>query len=248
MKSFGIIGDIHGCIDELRELFWKLRAEGIDEVYFAGDLVDKGPDSHAVIEFCRQHGITGVQGNHDRGIAGNYRAMERNGKILTKNPDKIRTIQSLTKQDVSYLEGLPHYMRLPGNVLLVHAGVLPYIPVEQQAPDIVCRMQLIHALAPGKSLWFGETKDGISEAVLQGLGWRRWYQLWSGPEIVVFGHTTMREPLIYRECFGQVIGIDTGCVYGGKLTAVVFEESGYRFDEVQAKKTYYQHRKGDNWI
>jgi hypothetical protein len=99
--------------------------------------------------------------------------------------------------------------------IVVHAGVVPGVPLEQTHPLHLTRLRRIHEM-PGQPYW---------------------YELWQGPELVLFGHTPGKTP---RTCFagGRLValGLDTGCVYGGSLTAYCIETED--MEVVQAKRKY----------
>ncbi len=103
-KAF--IGDIHGCIEELELLYKMLGYESIDEIHHSGDLVDRGPDSGAVVSFCREHKMPGVMGNHEDSIM-TWRERVKSGSV-PKNKDKARTLsQLIDERDWQYLADLP---------------------------------------------------------------------------------------------------------------------------------------------
>lgn len=86
-SRIAIIGDIHGCVDELIALHEKLRAENITEIYHLGDLVDRGPDSVGVVRYCRENGFRGVMGNHESSL---LNVIDRMAKPVFA-PSKIST-------------------------------------------------------------------------------------------------------------------------------------------------------------
>ena len=100
-------GDIHGCIDELKELHALVEKAypGIEH-WHLGDLVDRGPDSGACVQFAMDNFAGGVMGNHESTIIKGYHACKRNNSTH-KNPDKAKTIATLNDERVRYLEGLP---------------------------------------------------------------------------------------------------------------------------------------------
>lgn len=209
-----IIGDVHGCIGQLRQLLAKVSPGAKDRVLFVGDLVNKGPDSVAVLELAKALNARSLVGNHERRLL-RYHS-EKSLKAL-KQPD-IPTILRLGKQHWSYLEQCVDAFTLPDyQTIVVHAGFLPIIPWQQQDLDIITEIQVL-----------GE--GGIPARRAQFPTAPIWADFWSGPEFVVYGHTPMRE--VYRQPFA--LGIDTGCVYGGKLTAYILPEG--RIVQVPGRK------------
>lgn len=226
-KRIAIIGDIHGCIDELTELLDRLRAEQLDAIYHLGDLVDRGPDSGAVVSLMRRQGIAGVMGNHESKLLD---LLKKSKPKDIKSEDKRRSAESLSANpgSMEYVAALPriHLIDdvLPVPVALVHAGFWPRLPLWKQ-PFAVMMAQRIDPDKPGSAAWLSDEK-----AKAEGLV--PWWDVWDGEETVVFGHTVFQEPQV----FGQTIGIDTGCVFGGALTALILPDM--TFIQVRAKRQY----------
>jgi len=127
MNRVAIIGDVHGCLDELATLVSMLEHSSIDSIWHLGDLVDRGPDSGGVVRFCMEKKIEGVLGNHESTILSLYSGV----KAGTKNaaPDKLRTISQLGEAEISYLEKLPLLHVFDDlEAVIVHAGLEPILP------------------------------------------------------------------------------------------------------------------------
>lgn len=237
MKRRAFIGDIHGCIDELKELYQLLQAKGIDEVWHTGDLVDRGPDSGAVVQFCRENKIRGVLGNHESTILP-YR-FKFNSEI-PQNLEKNRTCHSIRSElDWDYLASLPPlHVFDDEKIILVHGGLYPGLPLYAQPKEAMIRLQLIHLDQIGTTKWFDLDQDGVSEAVHRAQGWMRWYEAYDLDYDLVYGHSVNENPHIYSgQAGGRTIGIDTGVCYGGQLTAVILPS--LEFISVPAKKIYF---------
>ncbi|HLY08917.1 MAG TPA: metallophosphoesterase [Planctomycetota bacterium] len=216
-----VIGDLHGCYDEAVELLDRLAATSADRVVFAGDVVDRGPKRRDCVELAMRH--EGVLGNHEEK---HLRIRKRPDSALL--PDHLETRRVLEPRHFAWFESLPLYLRLPeAGAVVVHAGMLPGIPVEQQPPSI-----LLH----GQHLCPPETTSAWPSKAP--LGWRFWTNYWKGPERVIFGHTVLDRPLVAE----WAVGIDTGCVHGGALTAVVLPE--WRLVSVPARKNYWGSKGG----
>ncbi|MBZ4399646.1 metallophosphoesterase [Myxococcus sp. AS-1-15] len=210
-----VIGDLHGCHDEALELLAKVGATSSDRVIFAGDLVDRGPKRRECVELAMRH--EAILGNHEETtLQQRHRAAER------LNPDHLETRQVLEPEHYEWMARLPHYLRLPEhNAVVVHAGMMPGLPVEAQAPYHLLHAQCIQPPAK-KSYWPSKAPAG----------WTFWTHHWKGPERVIFGHTVFDQPLVTE----HAVGIDTGCVYGRSLTAVVLPT--WELVSVPARKTY----------
>lgn len=201
-----LIGDVHGCLDELRAL---LRIAGLsseDRVVLLGDLVAKGPDSLGVVQFVREQGFQAVLGNHEAHV---LRAWDGEHREIQ---------QGLGPEGLAWVGALPLALRLPEhNVIAVHAGLVPGVPLEAQARENVLTMRSLR-------------EDGTAtKRVREGIPWA---ERWTGPEHVVFGHDAIRG--LQRLPFAT--GLDTGCAYGRQLTALVLPD--WELITVPAKRAY----------
>ena len=207
------IGDVHGCLDELDALLAKLKPGAGDSWVFVGDLINKGPDSAGVVKRVRELGARSVLGNHE--AAALRRRMLPADEL---KPHHRRLLESFSDGDWKFLRALPTFLRLPElNVLVVHGGLVPGIPVEKQAPELLCNLRSITVE--------GEPSKRIDEG-------RPWASVWKGPERVVFGHDARRG--LQRHPFA--LGLDSGCVYGGALTTHVLPDD--TLVSVKARKAY----------
>jgi serine/threonine protein phosphatase 1 len=211
------IGDIHGCHVEFAELLARLELTRDDRLVLLGDLVNRGPDSNKVLDLAREHRAITLLGNHELRLLKYRRTADK--KVL-KNGD-FETCEKLRHEDWTLLEAMPLTFEEPAlNTVFVHGGFLPSEPWQRQSADIVTRIQVIDREGkPGKR---ADKPDAPP-----------WADLWSGPPFVVYGHTP--RPEIYKLKWS--VGIDTGCVFGGHLTAYVLPEK--RFLQVKARQRYW---------
>ena len=217
-----VIGDVHGCLDELQDL---LRLCSIDEtadrVLLVGDLVAKGPDSQGVVQLARERDFRAVLGNHDAkvlsiGRDAPARPGDEDGKDGGK--DHATVARSLTSEDWRYLEALPLYRALPElDALVVHAGLVPGVALPDQPRNMLINMR---SITPS-----GEPSKRVDAGV-------PWASLWPGPAHVVFGHDAIRG--LQQHPFAT--GLDTGCVYGRALTAIILPDK--RLVSVPARRAY----------
>lgn len=205
-----LIGDVHGCIDELRALLRACAAQPSDRVVLVGDLVAKGPDSQAVVQFARESGLLAVRGNHDEHV---LRAREA---VAQLKPWHREVVQTLREEDWAYLGALPFWLRLPEGVVAVHGGLVPGVALEAQRPEDLVSMRSLR-------------EDGRATRRIEGVPWA---SVWQGPEHVVFGHDAIRGLQLYP----HATGLDTGCVYGRELTALILPER--RLVSVPARRAY----------
>jgi len=217
---------VHGCVDEFEELLEALELHAQDRVIQVGDLINHGPDSHKVLKIVRQRNIEAVLGNHELRLLQARR--EKTPQIL-KDYDQT-TLKQLTARDWKHLSSLPKYIHLPqNNTVVVHGGFLPNIPWQDQPLEIITNIQVIDANGSAAK------RSDAPEAP-------QWADSWSGSPFVIYGHTPRHDVLMRNGS----IGIDTGCVYGGHLTAYIIEENNIL--QVRAHKTYAQSKRLPNPI
>jgi len=212
-----IIGDVHGCAEELSSLLRHLSPKvGRDEVVFVGDLINRGPDPVGTIKLARAVGAKSVLGNHERRL---LKFRQKRDPDILKDHDGP-TAKALRATDWKWLASWPLTLHYPKyNLVVAHGGFAPWEPWKKQTADVVTKIQMVNA--SGKIGKRGQVRAG-----------RPWADLWEGPETVVYGHTPRR--FVHKRKFA--LGIDTGCVYGGKLTAYVLPEK--KLYQVQAKRAY----------
>jgi serine/threonine protein phosphatase 1 len=211
------VGDIHGCHIEFSELLAQLELVPGDRLVLLGDLVNRGPDSKKVLEIARSVGATSLLGNHELRL---LKFRKSGDKKYMKEHD-IETFEKLGPEDWSYLEAmLLTYEEPELNMVFVHGGFLPTIPWRRQPAEVITRIQVVDA-------------DGNPRKRADSPDSPPWADLWGGPPFVVYGHTP--RPEIYKLKWSM--GIDTGCVMGGSLTAYILPER--RILQVKAKQRYY---------
>ncbi|HVE91493.1 MAG TPA: polynucleotide kinase-phosphatase [Actinomycetota bacterium] len=244
---FDIVGDVHGCCDELEELLGLLGYEvtevrpgaGLDSgpVYahpegrravFLGDLVDRGPRVCDTLRLVRNMVGSGsalcVPGNHDVKLVRKLRGrdvaithgLDRTLAEIDALPDEERDL--FRKNAIDFLDGLiSHYVLDEGRLVVAHAGM------KQELAGRASRKVRDFAL-------YGETTGETDEF---GLPVRyEWAAEYRGQAKVVYGHTPVPE----SEWLNRTINIDTGCVFGGRLTALRYPER--ELVSVAARRTY----------
>ena len=244
---FDIIGDVHGCADELETLLERLgygrtalagsgpgwanvgyaHPEGRKAV-FVGDLVDRGPRVLDTLSIARNMVALGsalcVPGNHDmklmrklngRDVQITHGLAESLAEIDAL-PDDVRP--AFTKSLAEFLDGLgSHYVLDGGKLVVAHAG----LKAEMQGRG------------SGKVRDFALYGETTGETDEFGLPVRyNWAAEYRGSAMVVYGHTPVPEP----EWLNRTVNIDTGCVFGGKLTALRYPER--EFVTVPAASTH----------
>lgn len=212
MRRTLVVGDVHGCIDELRDLVAR-HAASDDLVVLVGDLVAKGPDSQAVVAFARERGMRAVLGNHDNKVL--ECRTPRPGQTAPK-AHHHKVAATLEEDDWRYLEALPLWLDLGEGFAVLHGGAVPGVPLASQERDHLLAMRSV-------------TDDDRPSTRIEG---RPWASLWPGPEHVLFGHDAVRG---LQRC-AHATGLDTGCVYGKELTGMVLPER--RLVSVPARRAY----------
>ena len=206
-----VVGDIHGCFDELTDLLEAIKLESDDRLIAVGDLITKGPKNREVLDlFISDSRFSSVVGNHDRIIRQKLR-----GEPVRLNKDQRTVLKQLGPNREPYadfLRELPFTIDL-GSHLVVHAGVRPGVDFDKQMASDLTEIRTMGA-DPQK-------RRGVP-----------WYTVYRGPQTILFGHWPARQP---RRA-GHAIGLDTGCVYGNCLTAFIVETG--EFISVPAQQKY----------
>jgi len=233
---FDIIGDVHGCRSELEALLgrlgWIADDAGVHRhpdgrtAVFVGDLVDRGPDSPGVLRLVMGMVRAGtalcVPGNHEQKLLRKLRG--RDVKVSHGLAETLAQLESEPPEFVaaveSFVDGLiSHYVLDGGRLVVSHAGL----------------KEAYHGRASGRVrafCLFGETTGETDE---YGLPVRYpWAREYRGGAMVVYGHTPVATP----EWINNTICLDTGCVFGGSLTALRYPER--ELVSVPAARTYYE--------
>jgi protein phosphatase len=214
---FDIIGDIHGCADELEELLARLGySEGRHpegrKVVFLGDLVDRGPRVPDVLriamDMVKARTALCVPGNHDDKLKRYLQGKKvRIAHGLEQSIEQIEDHPAAFRERVlAFLDGLvSHYVLDGGRLVVAHAGM----------------KQEMQGRASGRVRDFALYGETTGESDEFGLPVRyNWAADYRGSATVVYGHTPVHRP----EWLNNTINIDTGCVFGGQLTALRYPE------------------------
>jgi hypothetical protein len=238
-----VVGDIHGCAAELKSLLDAIGLGGSDRLLACGDLLHRGPDPIGVVDVLETTGARFVLGNHERALLLRLGLAPRRVDGADVPPgDRLPAVSG---KDLRGDAGLPLHLpdAVAGRVLqflLGHSGYL----LTSRALDGAGTTRdgrdwwLVHAgircdLLPAQQHPGVLTRLGRTE----GPGRPYWYEDWYGPELVLFGHTPSRVPRV-RHVGGRLValGLDTGCVYGGRLTA--YSPDLDRVSSVKARRAY----------
>jgi len=198
------IGDVHSCAAELAELLAAVAVSAEDQVFFVGDLLSRGPDPLGVLELFRTLRARSAIGNHEQRLVAARHARQRGEPGPKLGSSHAQVVALLEDEDWAILESLPLWIDVPENdVRVVHAGIVPGVPFEQQDPWMLTHIRSIDERGKPSEKW--------------GTLWGSLYQ--DEPHIV-FGHNARQRPQLHA----HATGLDTACVYGGALTALVLPE------------------------
>ena len=223
-KRILIIGDVHGCIDELQsQKSTQEHNNGISflAIVLVGDLCDKGPQSAKVIKYVRtQPNMISVRGNHDdRALLA---ALERRRSDVVVDT-KYDWVRELSDEDVAWMADLPYTITIPRTMFVIDGHT-----TGNDQDIIIVHAGLDRTIDDGKILdrqdvktmtTLREVKNNVNdeESMIA------WAKVWKGPQLVIFGHDAKRG--IQNENFA--IGLDSGCCYGKELTGIILPDKEF---------------------
>jgi hypothetical protein len=211
-----VIGDVHGCYDEMVHLHERARQQlddknaDFDAIVCVGDLVNKGPKSYQALQHVRtRHNWYTVRGNHEEGA---LRYIHHgSSKDDDTNNQKYAWTSLLTVEDTEWMNELPYTIWLePFQTMIVHSGFIPGVPLEQQSPQDMILMRDIDQ-APWARVWEEHPSSSYK---------------------VIFGHDAKRG----LQTYPKALGLDTGCCYGKVLTGVILPQG--TLVQVPARQVY----------
>lgn len=222
------IGDVHGCFDELEELLEKISWTRRDHLIFTGDMINKGPESGKVVNLARKLGASCVQGNHEdrillirsdlqsRGILDSVEMNEYDLPVYDESDRELA--RSLTDDQAAWLQECPVILKVGqikdmGEVVVVHGGLHPAVPLNRQDLTSVMAMQTSFHM-------------GIP-----------WFKVFNQFNMLLTTGSIVPEPaydelttVIYGgqnfEIRQYTKGLNSGCVHGGYLSALIIEDGG----------------------
>lgn len=210
-----IIGDIHGCYEELQSLIALAEIGPQDQIIAIGDLIDRGPMPLQVLEYFQNTpNARTIRGNHE----------EKHLRVADGDVQPALS-QLITRWQLGdsyaaaldYMKGMPLYIELP-EVLLVHGYFEPEVPLKQQ------QRRVLLGTVSGESY----LKDAYPTV---------WFERYTGDKPIIVGHrdySQSEKPFIYND---RVWGLDTRCVYGGALTGLLLPE--WRLLRVPARTNHW---------
>ena len=210
-----VVGDIHGCLEEFDLLLKKLRfCPGGDRLILVGDLINKGPDSLGVLERAKELGCEVVMGNHERNFI--LRAADPSYPKSGYFNKLKREMGGSFDFWLGWMKALPTYIE-EEDFLVVHGGLAPGRHPSETDADILTRIR---------------TWDGTGGR-LYDKNDPPWFDLYGGDKLVVFGHWAALG-LTVRP---NAACLDSGCVYGRQLSALVLPKQGDSPSRCQSEST-----------
>ncbi len=231
-----IYGDIHGCLDELKKLRKKIKPRDRDIEISVGDLVNKGPQSIETLRYIQKKGILSVLGNNEIKIMKFYKKIQQKGEDFFKTLRNFeqQVLSTMSLQDYRFLRSLPYFIKIK-NLTILHGGIPNGVKLrdsmskeDKEALTLMRYLNKDYHPIPYKNI---EDRSAF------------WSEVYNGREgFIVFGHHPFKEPKIEE----HAIGIDTGAVYGGYLSAIVFNPNSlgvdiknYKIYNVESARDYF---------
>jgi predicted phosphodiesterase len=221
-----IVGDIHGCYDELVELCDRFKISfSKDRVILLGDLVHKGPSSAKVISFMMENQIESVMGNHDDFF---LKALKNEVEPYQEYFEILSNLSFKKPELINWLSNRPLFLN-EKKFLIVHAGIDPDgFALQFLNREILLNIRYWDAI--NNKMVITDGHSGIKNDYIP------WYECLKLEKFqnkkIFYGHWAKKEVQIHGN--GKIIGLDTGCCYGGKLTAYILEEE--RLIQIKSKQ------------
>ncbi len=249
MRRDIFIGDVHGCLEELDELLERLAPAAGDRLFFVGDLVDRGPDSVGAIRRVRElleahPGSAVVMGNHEEKV---LRFRERNRPLPEWGADA-------TDADWAFLDEMPLFVRVPEcAALMVHGGIFPrFFEAHGELGELATSWRKDRGKRAERLRRFLRVRQVNDRGDMVHLddtarAADHWSDLYDGREgFAFYGHDPQLDPPEPRRS-PHALGLDTGCCFGGRLTAAIVAEGSTPRDaelvSVAARAQYAEPRR-----
>ncbi len=220
--TYVIYGDIHGCLEEWEELRSLIPKNSFE--ICVGDILDKGPYPVEALRYAQKNRIFSIMGNHE------YKHLRKwwgRKVILDDNQQKI--YPKLKQEDFEYIESMPFFLKL-NHLTVIHAGISNRLYLNNPKLNLLTLLLFMRDV---------DEKDKFLPLNHNNPNARFWADVYNGHEgFIVYGHSPFKEPNIKKNS----AGIDTGCVYGNKLTALVIPNTlkpwNFEIIQVNARQKY----------
>ena len=213
-KKTLIIGDIHGCFHEFLALLKKANYKSkTHRLILVGDIISRGPFSLKMLNWVKDNKIELVRGNHEQAFLTGFEKNKWPSPSLKQLKEEMK---GDLKKWTQWMSDLPFYIE-EKDFLVTHAGLVPNKKPEDTQPFLLMNIRT----------WDGKGKDIKNEKNPP------WYTFYKKKKLVVYGHWA-KQGLKIR---ANTIGLDSGCVYGNQLSAVLLPEK--TIFQAPALKNYY---------
>lgn len=213
-KAF-IVGDVHGCLKEFLALLKKLAYDPKKHrLILTGDIINRGPYSLEMLQWVRGHNVEMTRGNHEQAFIDGVEKNSLTGPLLKKLKKDLKNKLS---DWIKWLKKIPFYIE-EEDFLVVHAGLVPKENPALSKPHFLMNIRT----------WDGRGAD------LKKMSQPAWHEFYKEKKLVVYGHWAMQGLKVKDNS----IGLDTGCVYGGRLSGLLLPER--KILQVPALKSYYK--------
>ncbi len=215
--SIIIYGDLHGCLKKFKELKSKVNPSEKDTEIIIGDLLDKGSASNELLSYIVENKIVSILGNHEYKYIRYKRHNDLFFKTGKKNPmhldeKELKIFNKISDEEFKYLESLEFFMKID-NLTILHAGITNKIDL-----DTATKKEL------EKTLWIRTLDEHQKTLSLdsENENAKFWTEYYDGNQgIIIYGHQNFENVKVDQ----YSIGIDTGCVYGNKLSACIISDT-----------------------
>ncbi|MFN3603805.1 MAG: metallophosphoesterase [Leptonema sp. (in: bacteria)] len=167
------IGDVHGCIHELKKMIDTLRPKKEDRVVFLGDLINRGPDPAAVVKFVYENQWDCLMGNHEYEYLKNYKEEKIYQEFYSQIGEELH----------NWIQNRPYWIE-DKNFVAVHAGILPNTPLELTQPEVLVSIRTINDS-------FLSSDSGIP-----------WFEFYKGEKLILYGHWARKGLTIRNNTIG----------------------------------------------
>lgn len=217
MNKLIIYGDIHGSYDEFIALRKKINPQKDDIEVCVGDIITRGKDSIQTLRYIQEHNIKSVLGNHeDKIIRYLEHEKSKNQNPIILDEDEQNIVKDLNSKDIDFLTNMPLFIKF-NNITVLHGGLhnsYDLNNLSKKDKSKILRMRYLDS--DHNFITFGKEKD---DSIF-------WADVYDGSQgFIVYGHQWFKDVKINNHS----LGIDTGCVYGNKLSAVVFNDNSKNY-------------------
>jgi diadenosine tetraphosphatase ApaH/serine/threonine PP2A family protein phosphatase len=230
------IGDVHGCLEEFDELLKLISFNPNNmRVVLLGDLMDRGPNPVGCVKRARELNLECIRGNHeDKHLRWNKHEV---AKLQTGKSNPMKSMseiddlanKALSEEDIDWMKNLPYQLQLTKELYAVHAGVEPSVGWNHQNPAQLMRVRYVNDKGRAVSLNPDKSQPNNTQY---------WTEQYKGPYNIVYGHNVYEEVKFTKTESGHLcIGIDTGCCFGNKLSALIVDTM--EVVSVKAKQKYF---------